>query len=624
MMLVLGIALYVALFFWVVKFDEGHRIKNSLLIGFGLTVLAQGLAVRYFDPLDFDTSITTSYSTDSWQFLGLRLPLVRFSGLVIGTLVVIGLQIFLRRTYWGKAIRATAEDWQTASLAGINVHKMYLITLSLGAVLAGLAGMLVMLQYSVSPSIGLNWTLKALIVVVLAGLGNMSGTFAAGIILGLAEAASALIFGSEYREMVGLAMFLVILSVRPQGLFGEQSTAGEYKSWQDRVTRWITDIRNAVPVRYIMPAVRSIVSAPAQVLNKFSIKTPSNWLKLLLSWIHQTLVDWRLALILLMAGGLAYIPETSYGSKNNLTLLITLFTIASLASSWNILAGFVGQVNLGHVVFFGLGSLVTRQLWLVEGKSFELAFLAGGGAAALAALLIGVPALRLKGIYFSVGTLALAEAMRLTVGSRYPKISRLPGPVLRAYEIEPRYYLSLGVLMAIVLIVYFLRRSRLGLGMMAVRDDEEAARSIGINVFLHTLFAFVLSAFLAGLVGGTFAYFQSAYYHSLAFRPTWTFDALLVTFVGGIGTLTGPLLGAAFFVLVRDELAANLVNFHLIIFGIIFILVVLILPGGLVDLSTRLSRLIQRAKAVLTVEENEPGESATRIGRWLGRSKSAL
>jgi branched-chain amino acid transport system permease protein len=313
----------------------------------------------------------------------------------------------------------------------------------------------------------------------------------------------------------------------------------------------------------------------------------------------RNLLDWRMALILSMAAGLAYIPKMTYGSENNLILLISLFTVASLASSWNILAGFVGQVNLGHAVFFGLGSLVTRQLWLVEGKSFELAFLAGGGAAALAALVVGVPALRLKGIYFSVGTLALAEALRLTVGSEYPRISRLPGPALRSYEIEPRYYLSLGVMIAIVLVVYWLRRSGLGLGMRAIREDEEAARSIGINVFLHTLFAFVLSAFLAGLVGGTFAYFHVSYYHSLTFGPAWTFDALLVTFIGGIGTLTGPLIGAAFFVLVRDELASNLVNIHLIIFGITFILVVLILPGGLVDLSTRISRWIQRGKSVL-------------------------
>lgn len=213
-----GIVLHLGLFSRVVRFDEEHRIKNSLLIGFGLTLILQTVAIRLFTA--DERSITTAYSTTAWEVLGVRLPLVRFSGLVIGILVIIGLHLFLNRTYWGKAIRATAEDWQTASLSGININRTYLVTFALAAALAGLAGMLVTMQLSVSPSIGLHWTLKALIVVVLAGLGSISGTFFAGIMLGVAEAASALAFGGQYREIVGLVLFLIVLSLRPQGLFG--------------------------------------------------------------------------------------------------------------------------------------------------------------------------------------------------------------------------------------------------------------------------------------------------------------------------------------------------------------------------------------------------------------------
>ena len=220
LLIVIGIGLHLGLFRHVVQYDEEHRIKNSLLIGFGLTLILQTLAIRLFTA--DDRSITTAYSTDAWELLGLRLPIVRFSSLIIGLIAVIGLQLFLKRTYWGKAIRATAEDWRTAMLTGINVQRMYIITFALGAALAGLAGILVTVQFSVSPNIGLNWTLKALIVVVLAGLGSMPGTFLAGILLGLAEAGSSLVFGGQYRELVGLVIFLVILSVRPQGLFGEK------------------------------------------------------------------------------------------------------------------------------------------------------------------------------------------------------------------------------------------------------------------------------------------------------------------------------------------------------------------------------------------------------------------
>jgi branched-chain amino acid transport system permease protein len=218
-MLIFGGLLHLGLFARVVRFDEEHRIKNSLLIGFGLTLIFQTLAIALFTA--DDRSIVTDYSRNALTLSGLRLPIVRFSGLVIGFIAVIGLQLFLRSTYWGKAIRATAEDWQSASLAGINVQRAYLITFALGSALAGLAGMLVTLSFSITPSIGLHWTLKALIVVVLAGLGSMPGTFLAGILLGLAEAGSTLFVDAQYKELVGLVIFFIILSLRPQGLFGE-------------------------------------------------------------------------------------------------------------------------------------------------------------------------------------------------------------------------------------------------------------------------------------------------------------------------------------------------------------------------------------------------------------------
>jgi branched-chain amino acid transport system permease protein len=122
-------------------------------------------------------------------------------------------------------------------------------------------------------------------------------------------------------------------------------------------------------------------------------------------------------------------------------------------------------------------------------------------------------------------------------------------------------------------------------------------------VFLHRLAAFVLSATFAGFVGAVFAYFHPSYYLFYAFGPEWTFDALLVTFVGGIGSLAGPLVGAVFFVLVRDILAASLVNVHLIIFGVIFILVVLVLPGGIVEISSVVSRRLNRRSPQVVEKE---------------------
>jgi len=299
-------------------------------------------------------------------------------------------------------------------------------------------------------------------------------------------------------------------------------------------------------------------------------------------------LKWPLIVILLAA--LLLLPQLPWSSNKTLTILIQLFIVAALASSWNILAGYAGQVNLGHAAFFGLGSLITRLLWLND-YPFILSFLAGGAVATIFALIVGAPALRLRGIYFAIGTLALAQALHLTVGNILPGNSALPGPKLAGYDLVPRYYLALGLLIVIVVTSVWLIHSRLGLGMLAVREDEAAAQSIGVNVFRHKLTAFVISAFFAGLTGSVFAYFHVSYYYQFTFTPIWTFDAVLVTFIGGIGAITGPLAGAIFFVLVRDVLATNLTNFHLIIFGLLFILVVLILPGGLLELWDRVTRL---------------------------------
>lgn len=301
--------------------------------------------------------------------------------------------------------------------------------------------------------------------------------------------------------------------------------------------------------------------------------------------------DWRRwALPVAVLAVLLVVPLLT-DDDNVLTTAFFIFVIAALASSWNMIGGFAGQINLGHAAFFGIGALVTRILWL-QGVHLIASFLVGGLAAALAALILGYPGLRLSGIYFAIGTLALAEAIRITVGSVLPRVTALPGELLRNYSLASRYYLSLSVMVVTVAVSYYLTRSKLGLGMMTVREDEGAARAIGVNTFAYKMGAFILSAGLAGLAGGSFAFFHVSYYPSLPFSPEWTFDALIVTFVGGVGTVVGPLIGAVFFVLVRDLvqglLPGSLVGIHVLIFGVLFVLVVLLLPGGLLEAWERL------------------------------------
>jgi branched-chain amino acid transport system permease protein len=217
-MFALGLLLYWTLFQFVVKAHEEVRIKNSLLIGFGLTLVLQTLAIRLWTA--DERAVTTAYAGAVIKIGTLVVPLVRLTSLVLAFAVLTLLHLFLAKARWGRAIRATAQDWEAAALMGIPVGKTYLLAFALGTALAGIAGGLVSISYSISPSIGLEWTLKALIVVVLAGLGSLFGSFAGGILLGLAEATSVAFLGGPYREVVGLVLFLIILLVRPQGLFG--------------------------------------------------------------------------------------------------------------------------------------------------------------------------------------------------------------------------------------------------------------------------------------------------------------------------------------------------------------------------------------------------------------------
>jgi branched-chain amino acid transport system permease protein len=305
-------------------------------------------------------------------------------------------------------------------------------------------------------------------------------------------------------------------------------------------------------------------------------------------WVNRMLA--ALVALLVLAGGL--LPQMTQ-NRDTLNLFFLIYLYITLAQSWNILAGYAGQINLGHAAFFGIGALATRSLWIDESFPFALAFLAGGGAAVAFALVIGIPTFRLRGVYFAIGTLAVAEALRITVANLRPNLTALPASAIAHYELEPRYYLAFGLALGTVAAVFALQRTRVSLGVLAVREDEEAAQASGVNPLTHKLFVLALSSFFAGLAGGAFAYYHVAYYPSLTFSPTWTFDPVLATFIGGLGTLAGPVLGAAFFIYVRERLAESLVNVHQLIFGLLFIVVVLALPGGLVEAWSRVRRLLR-------------------------------
>jgi branched-chain amino acid transport system permease protein len=290
----------------------------------------------------------------------------------------------------------------------------------------------------------------------------------------------------------------------------------------------------------------------------------------------------RWATAILAALGLLALLPLAKPREDLLNFVFLILLAITLAESWNVIAGYAGQVNLGHAAFFGLGALITRGLW-IGGTPVPLAMAAGAATAMVFALIIGVAAFRLRGAYFAIGTLALGEILRTTVGNVLPEISTLPAATIARYQLTLRYYLALILAAISVIAVAALASSRLGLGMRAIREDEEAAEASGVGALSLKLTALALSTALAGLAGGLFAYYHISYYPAHPFGPQWTFDALLMTFIGGVGTLQGPVLGAALYVVLKEYLALRWVDIHLLIFGALFVAIVLLLPGGLVQ-----------------------------------------
>jgi branched-chain amino acid transport system permease protein len=286
---------------------------------------------------------------------------------------------------------------------------------------------------------------------------------------------------------------------------------------------------------------------------------------------------------------------------NIMNVMVTLYIYIILAQSWNLLGGYTGQVNLGIVAFFGISTIVTHFLWKA-GIPIYLAICAGCISSVVLAIIIGLPTLRLRGMYFATGTLALAQAAQIIVANIFTMQVSMPGSYSETYSLFSRYYLGLGFVVIAMAVIIFVTRSKTGLGMLAIRDDELAAEVTGVKVFKYKVIALLISSALAGLAGGLYAYVRlSFFYISIVFSPSWTFDAVLCVVIGGAGTLFGPIIGSIFLVVLSELFANTLGQAHLIIFGLLFILVVLFMPRGLtggVDIFKPLSRRIFRKRRV--------------------------
>jgi branched-chain amino acid transport system permease protein len=296
------------------------------------------------------------------------------------------------------------------------------------------------------------------------------------------------------------------------------------------------------------------------------------------------------ALVILFTG-----PE--WLSPNGETLAITLFTLMALAQAWNLLGGYGGQFSIGHGLFVALGGYITTLVLIHSGLSIAPAVLVAGALCAVVAGITAVPLLRLRGVYFSVGTIGVLLATQAWF-INWSYVGQTTGVIMPnrgTLSFDTQYYMGAALVVLTTGIVWGLMRSRFGLRLMAVRDDEFAAAELGVDGFRIKLIALTLSAFLVGLAGAMNAFQQLSLEPYSAFSISWAINMILACVIGGLATIPGPLIGAAVMFEIQQRLqgASDVAP---LIEGVILLAVIRFAPEGIWGLVRELAGSL-RARA---------------------------
>lgn len=290
---------------------------------------------------------------------------------------------------------------------------------------------------------------------------------------------------------------------------------------------------------------------------------------------------WAVALAVVVAA-LAALPWI--GTPVMTQFGISVLILAVLAQGWNIIGGYTGYPSFGNSVFFGLGAYGVGIAMVQFDLPFGVGMLFGLALAVAFAFALGVPVLRLKGHYFAIATLGLAQVMTAIV-SNVGVAGRNVGLVLPLIKSEALFYeLALALLVAATLTIWWLSKSRFGFGLIAIRENEEAAAVMGVNTTLYKVLAFALSAAFTGLAGGIYAYYITFIDPVGVFDISLNVKMIIMAVFGGPGSVLGPVIGALILSVVSEVLASKVTSVASLFFGIVIVVAVVFMPRGLADL----------------------------------------
>lgn len=271
------------------------------------------------------------------------------------------------------------------------------------------------------------------------------------------------------------------------------------------------------------------------------------------------------------------------GSGNALRLMMLMAMYCTLGQMWNLLSGYAGMTSLGQQIFVGVAGYSVAVVTATFGLPFWLGMIFGAIISAILALGLSFLLFRMSGMYFAIATWVTAEALRILFkGWEFVKMGAGMTIMASPYPKTPEIYLmSISLAIVAIFVVYFILNSKVGLGLTAMRDDSGAAAGVGVNLFNTKLFCFMISAAFTGLVGGLYYLNAGSIFPDNAFGNNWTVAAVFIVIIGGVGTMTGPIVGAIIYVILTNVLS-NFPGWSMIILGVIAIAVILFLPHGII------------------------------------------
>jgi branched-chain amino acid transport system permease protein len=289
-----------------------------------------------------------------------------------------------------------------------------------------------------------------------------------------------------------------------------------------------------------------------------------------------------LALALLLA-----LPR--FVSSYKLLTYTRFLLLALTAQGWNFIGGYTGYAAFGNVAYFGIGAYTTGLLMLGKWHvPFFAALGVGALLAACVALLLGLPILRLKGHYFAIATLGVAEALA-QVADTWDSVTEgstgIDLPIRSDGEFF--YYAALGFVILGLLATWAFARSKLGYGCVAIREDQDAARMLGVNTTLFKVAAYAISAVFAAVAGGITAYQNVHVTPGDFFKIDYTLQMIIATIIGGVGTVAGPVLGAAVYQLLSTYIWGKFIELHPTVLGLVIVFFIVFLPRGLMTVIGR-------------------------------------